>query len=326
MTMSRWTRIARNLSLPGKTAFRLCVLVGIGIGLLPFTSLGAVNQEPVGHLTGSVNYHGPQFPPKRFNLVLHPDPYFCGRISDGRGWRLSPAPRLAPGGRVPGAIVFLQKPGEEHAVFSGDKTMKIQNCVFLPHIEVLQAGEVLTLENWDPVQHQLEIFMTSMKGAKPIFQADLQPHPDNRKSDYLSENPNGQPRPGKPRQFTTDEPGVLFFRCNFHEYMEGWRIVVSQPYYTMTRESGEFSISNIPPGTYHLHVWHPLGIFEQVILVRTDHKSRIDLELSPTRTSAPPEDPSNNDPMAIDLIGDTHIAPTVELQQWKPVPQHKTEE
>jgi hypothetical protein len=324
--MNQKTRGGLNLLLSGKTTVLLWFLVGVVFGLPPSLTYGTVKQDPGGQLTGTVSYHGPYIPPKRFNLVLHPDPYFCGRISDGRGWRLSPTPELTSEGRVRGAIVYLQNADEKNPVSSGDRTLKIQNCVFLPHVEVLQTGEVLQLENWDPVQHQLEIFLTSMRGAKSIFQADLQPHPDNRKSDYLSENPKGQPRPGAPRHFKTDQSGVLFFRCNFHEYMEGWRIVVSQPYYTMTGESGEFSVSNIPPGKYHLHVWHPLGIFEQTVLIRNDHESRIDLELSPTRTSAPQEGPIANDPMAIDLIGDIHIVPTVELQQWESVPQRKMEE
>jgi hypothetical protein len=41
-----------------------------------------------GSLAGTVTLLGEVPKPKGYNLVTFPDPVYCGRISDGRGWRL----------------------------------------------------------------------------------------------------------------------------------------------------------------------------------------------------------------------------------------------
>jgi hypothetical protein len=41
-----------------------------------------------GSIAGSVTLLGEVPKPKGYNLTTLPDPIYCGRISDGRGWRL----------------------------------------------------------------------------------------------------------------------------------------------------------------------------------------------------------------------------------------------
>jgi hypothetical protein len=47
-----------------------------------------VDIENGGTITGVVTLQGTIPTPKAFNLVTFPDPEYCGRISNGRGWRL----------------------------------------------------------------------------------------------------------------------------------------------------------------------------------------------------------------------------------------------
>lgn len=270
-----------------------------------------------GHLTGTITLNGPPVPPRRFNLVLNPDPYYCGRVSDGKGWRLSPMTHLGPNQTVKGAIVYLQdvKKGKP---FSEDPhhRLKVQNCMFVPYIEAMQLGERVHIENWDPVQHQLEVFLTSGEGGIRLFGTPLQPHPDNRKSDYLSEGRTGTPLPGQEQVYRMDHQGLVFFRCNYHEYMEGWSVVVPHPYYTRTQETGEFAIDDIPPGSYTLKIWHPQGTVETSVHIKAHDTINMEIQLSPDGASAKLEDLSKATPFGIDLVGDAHIVPTVELQQW----------
>ena len=115
-----------------------------------------------------------------------------------------------------------------------------------------------------------------------------------------------------------NQPGILFFRCHFHEYKESWSVVVPHPYYAMTQKSGEFAISDIPPESYTLMACHPLGTFEIPIHIDAHDELTIDVELSPTVTGAHQEDLSTPNPFGIDLVGDSSISPTVELQKWEP--------
>ena len=102
-------------------------------------------------------------------------------------------------------------------------TLKIQtkNCVFLPYVSVAQLGQTLHFQNWDPIQHKLSVFMTSKQGAQFLLEKNLQPHPENRKSNFLSEGQTGLHRPGPEIQHLIDTKGILVFRCRLHDYMEG---------------------------------------------------------------------------------------------------------
>jgi len=227
---------------------------------------------------------------------------------------------LGPHHTLRGAIVYLQDIKKGKPYSESPHLLKIQNCVLVPSIQVMHSGERLRIENWDPIQHQLEVFLTSSEGGIHLFDADLHPHPDNRKSDYLWEGKTGTPRPGPERVFEPDQPGLLFFRCNYHEYMEGWRLVVSHPYHAQTQESGDFVINDIPPGSYTLKVWHPQGTVETPIRIQSQETLRLDLHVSPSKTSTEEEESSKPDPFGIDLVGDQRIVPSVELQRWDPSP------
>lgn len=267
-------------------------------------------------LTGSVKLKGKIPPPKRFNLVLFSDPYYCGRISDGRGWRLTPMPTIGEQEELSGAVVFLEdvkkgKPGTTSAAI-----IQTKNCVFLPYVTATQVGQTFHFQNWDPIQHRLEVFLTSQNGAQNLLGQNLQPHPENRKSDFLSTDQKGLHRSGSEVQYQIDRPGILVFRCRLHDYMEGWTVVLPHPYFSMTGKNGEFSIKDIPPGAYNLIVWHPLGNQETAIEIGSSQTKDINILITPTSPTTYPEEEPENNPFGIDLVGDSSIVPTVELQKW----------
>ena len=269
-----------------------------------------------GHLRGTISIKGTLSSPERFNLVLYADPYYCGRISDGNGWRFSPITRLGADRSLPGAIVFLEDIERGKPVPSTPRVVQTRDCVFHPYISSGKTGETFRFQNWDPVEHKLEIFLTSRTGGLRLFGQDLPPHPDNRKSDFLSEGATGTHRAGPEVAYTVDKPGIIVFRCSYHEYMEGWSVVLAHPYGTMAGERGEFSITDIPPGTYNLAVWHPMGHTTTTIRILPEHTLNMDVDIPSTPATTYPEAHSEPNPYGIDLMGDAHIAPTVELQTW----------
>jgi hypothetical protein len=50
---------------------------------------------------------------------------------------------------------------------------------------------------------------------------------------------------------------IFVMQCGFHAYMESWGVAVSNPYFAKTDEQGRFTITDVPPGTYKLVIWHP---------------------------------------------------------------------
>jgi hypothetical protein len=50
---------------------------------------------------------------------------------------------------------------------------------------------------------------------------------------------------------------VFVMQCGFHAYMESWALVEDHPYYAIADEQGRFTLTDIPPGSYEIVVWHP---------------------------------------------------------------------
>ena len=270
-----------------------------------------------GHLKGTVTLNGQLTKPRRYNLVVSPDPYYCGRISDGKGWRLSPTIQINSKDQgVPNVIVFLDNINSGKPIGSHTHTIKAKDCRFAPYISLIQKGEISQFENWDPVEHKLEIYLASNQGGRLLWSQDLKQNPNSRKSDFLIPDYLGKHRPGQAVTYKTKDEGRLVFRCSYHEYMEGWGLVLPHPYHAYSDTNGEFSITDIPPGIYTVVVWHPLGRTEETIRIRPDQTLTIDLAFHPTPANAPSEKKVQPNPYGIDLIGDANIDPSVERQQW----------
>ncbi|MDT7042514.1 carboxypeptidase-like regulatory domain-containing protein [Candidatus Nitronereus thalassa] len=270
-----------------------------------------------GRLTGTVVLNGTLPQPKRYNLVLFPDPYYCGRISDGKGWRMSPFMQLRSRDTIPGVLVFLNNIEWGKPLRLQRPVVQAKNCEFAPYITKISHGNTLAFENLDPVPHDIEVFEYSEKGGKFIFREPLVRNPQLQKSDFLTENGQAKHLPGPKVTHRAFSKGPMVFRCSFHEYMEAWGFVLSHPYYSITGTSGEFTITDIPPGKYQLVVWHPLGRLEQYIEITASHTLSLDLEFKPTAPITYAEDKPQPNPFGIDLLGDSQIVPTVELQKWE---------
>ena len=272
-----------------------------------------------GHISGQIHLGSPLPQPKRYNLVVSPDPYFCGRVSDGKGWRLSPTIQLGPQQGVPNVIVYLQGIDSGKPFDGPTQTIKAKNCRFSPYINVVREDENLTFENWDPVPHRIDIYKTSEKGGKLLASKDLKRNPNIRKSDFLITGQEGEHRPGQPFSYKVGkEESQLVFRCSYHEYMEAWSLVLSHPYFALTSETGHYSITDIPAGTFNLVVWHPMGQVQKTVQIRDEQVLNMDLELPIITPNTYQEEMAKPNPYGIDLTGDRHIVPTVELQEWPP--------
>jgi plastocyanin len=53
-----------------------------------------------------------------------------------------------------------------------------------------------------------------------------------------------------------DRPGVSYIFCNIHPEMGAVVIALSTPYYGVSNAGGGITIPNVPPGLYHMRVFH----------------------------------------------------------------------
>lgn len=134
---------------------------------------------------------------------------------------------------------------------------------FDPEVVAVPAGSTVEFPNNDPIFHNV----FSFSKAK---QFDL-----------------GNYSRGKSRAVTFDQPGIVLLHCHLHPNMSGAVLVTPNAHYTRPDNSGEFSLSGVPPGNYNLVAWHKsAGAFRRRIRVGTAGKTAIDIEIPVTEIAA----------------------------------------
>lgn len=244
------------------TFYVLTAVAAIGL----CSSAYAYKEVPVsdgGTLTGIVKLDGQVPKPKGYNLTTLPDTFYCGRISDGEGWRILQPFNVGPEGEFRDVVVYLEdvQAGKR---FEDDSAPQIEarDCLFVPFITVVRDNQSVTVVNMDPVMHDIQAYETSHMGPRVLFNVPLPmnaAHPRNLK-DRSDAGMYHKHMAGAPmKQFVNLSKGrrVFVMQCGFHAYMESWGVAVTNPYFAKTDEQGRFTLTDVPPGTYKLVVWHP---------------------------------------------------------------------
>lgn len=127
---------------------------------------------------------------------------------------------------------------------------------FEPELVVVPAGSTVSFPNSDPIFHNV----FSLSGAREF---DLGFYPA-----------------GETRTVRFDEPGVVQVYCHIHPEMNAAIVVAPNRWYTRPDDSGRFSLSGVPGGTYTLVVWHrTAGFFRQQVVVPSMGKVEVSLEI-----------------------------------------------
>jgi plastocyanin len=108
-------------------------------------------------------------------------------------------------------------------------------CAFEPHVSVgfIGKGNMTRNKNSDHIFHNVHAYIR----GKTIYNLSI-PEQGNEI---------------KRRFFKT---GIMSITCNVHPWMLGYVLVFNHPYAAVTNEKGEYSIPDVPAGTYELRAWH----------------------------------------------------------------------
>lgn len=240
----------------------LCLILSIPA----FSAWGYEVKEVArgGTVQGTVTLSGAVPDPKAYNLVIFPDPEYCGRISNGNGWRLLRDFLVNEHGQVLNVVVLLEGVTEGKPFSLSVPRVEARDCRFSPFTTVVRSGHGIEVVNMDPVMHDIQAYETSTAmGTRVLFNSPLPFNQRHRRGDLHATHDH---RPGESlvRQFQLSKKRRTFvMQCGFHAYMQSWAIAVDNPYYVLTDENGRFFIGDVPTGTYDLRAWHP-GI-KQVI-------------------------------------------------------------
>ncbi len=224
----------------------------------PVLAYEVIEVENGGVVKGTVTLNGPMPDPKAYNLVTFPDPEYCGRISNGHGWRLLRDFFVNTEHQVKDVVVLLENVPAGKPFSLSVPRVEARDCTFRPFTSVVRSGHGVEVVNMDPVMHDIQAYETSvLTGTRVLFNSPL-PYNQRHQRGDLHAMHDHNPGESLVRQFHLSKGRRTFvMQCGFHAFMESWAISVDNPYYVMTNEHGYFSIDNIPPGTYNLRAWHP---------------------------------------------------------------------
>ena len=263
----------------------LCLILSI-----PASSVRGYEVKEIaggGTVRGTVTLSGAVPDPKAYNLVIFPDPEYCGRISNGNGWRLLRDFLVNEQGQVRNVVVLLEGVTEGKPFSLSVPRVEARDCRFLPFTTVVRSGHGIEVVNMDPVMHDIQAYETSTAmGTRVLFNSPLSFNRRHQRGDLHATHDH---RPGESlvRQFQLSKKRRTFvMQCGFHAYMQSWAIAVDNPYYVLTDENGRFFLEDVPPGTYDLRAWHPgiKQVVKQQVTIEPGENLTVDFHLpSPGR-------------------------------------------
>lgn len=131
-----------------------------------------------------------------------------------------------------------------------------KNIVFAPHILPIVAGTSVEFRNSDNQKHN-------------VFGIG---------DDEFN---LGTWDPGVAKPYTFNKPGVVTLLCNIHSEMEGYVVVLQNPYFALTDDNGDFLLKDVPAGNYQLKAWHErLKPAIQNVVVPVDGEVEVNFELT----------------------------------------------
>jgi plastocyanin len=153
---------------------------------------------------------------------------------------------VAANGKLQNVFVYI-KDGitGQHAAPAQAVQVDQNGCVYHPHVTGVMVGQTLEFKNSDGLLHNVK--------AVPVNQPG-----------FNISQPNDMT---SPRTFNTAEV-MIPIECNVHGWMQAYVGVVAHPYFAVSGEDGNFTLENLPAGTYTLEAWHErYGVQTQQVTV-----------------------------------------------------------
>ncbi len=134
------------------------------------------------------------------------------------------------------AVVYVQQAPGAAKPPAEPVTMDQKQMQFIPHVLPVVSGTTVKFLNSDPTPHN-------------VFSPDFEKY-------NLGTWPTGQ---SKTYTFSkcTKVPCAYTQLCRVHPEMEGFVVVLQNPYFAVTDKEGKFDIKGVPAGQYTVAVWHP---------------------------------------------------------------------
>ena len=194
-----------------------------------------------GTLTGRVTLTGPVPRARSFHLIHAPNIEFCGRISDGKGHRILKDFTVSENSGLKDTVISIQGIKKGKPLPTKMQVFNIDRCHSDQYVIGVRNGENILIENKDPIRHEIATYeINSVSYVK-------------QKSNKAIIRESSQIRP----VFVSHEADEFLIKCNLHPFLQTRGFMVDNPYYAISDEEGNFTLEDVPPGTYDVLAWHP---------------------------------------------------------------------
>jgi Carboxypeptidase regulatory-like domain len=187
-----------------------------------------------GSITGTVKLNGAA--PHMKGIDMSKDPYCVSQHKDNPA-KLENVVVGANGG-IQNAVLYISEGlsgSAASAVPSEQPEFDQKGCMYSPHVMVVDVNQKFKVVTSDQTTHNIHPLPAA--GTGNIGWNKSQP-------------------PGAP-PIVTDwkaEEVAIPVKCNIHPWMHGWHVVVKGPY-AITDGNGNFTIKNVPSGSYTVTAW-----------------------------------------------------------------------
>lgn len=192
--------------------------------------------------------------------TISKDPEICGE-----GSREVPFVEINENGTLKGAVVFLADIEEGKAM--PEELMKLEinqeKCEFSPALGLMVNAGELTVINSDHTLHNIHAYEQIGKARKTILNVSQPNQGDVLTKTIKLRRGNG-----------------MKVECDAHDFMHSFVYVAKTPYFSVVDDSGAFSITDIPAGTYKVMMWHGFLGEKKVGEVTVDAGGVVSMDLS----------------------------------------------
>jgi plastocyanin len=240
---------------PRLSAIARTAIAAAVVSLMLAASARAYEAETVkdgGTISGKVKFDGT--PPAPKPVEISKDREVCGAVP-----HYDESLVVDAGGGIANAVVSISGIAKG-APLTPAKDVKFdqKNCDYRPHVLAFAAGSTVDIINSDGILHSVR---TESKRNPPLDMA--------------------QPAFKRVMVVSLKYPELIAVSCDAHNWMHGWWFVAGNPYYAVTDAGGNFTIKNVPAGTYTLEVWQEkLGTETRKVTIEPGKTVTVDFKMA----------------------------------------------
>ncbi len=229
------------------------MVLSAAIFALPVSSMAQYKGGDVkdgGSISGTVKYKGTAPAPKK--LEVSKDKEVCGK-----------SPKVdqslvVNNGNLANAVVTITDIKSGKKIDAKKVTLDQKGCEYQPHVLAFPAGSTVEILNPDGILHNVHSYS---KVNSPFNMA--------------------QPKFKKNLDVKIEKPEAIEVKCDVHGWMQGWLVATESPYVAVTDNSGNFKLTEVPPGSYTVEVWHEkLGKNTQKVTVKAKEDAKVSFDVA----------------------------------------------